>query len=583
MVKTRSTPSATTPIAGAGGNVHPAWYTYFQSLNQVVTPAPTPSPVPGGGGLPVPSVTNIAVLRALTSQASQVWVEGFYLPGDGGGGPFNTGAAAPDNGGTIIQSAVSTYYRETGGQPYSVKWFGAKGNGVFNDLPAIQATLNQHKSCFFPPGTYHITGAITITSDGQTVFGINSASTVITTDHATADIFTITGQFCELYGLSMTASVVRTGGAFINANFCNYSHFHDFTMTAFWRGIVIQGASNLTGIHIDNARIMLGVSGTSEGIVILSGVDLILQNLWIVGAPGQNLMTGVHVSNCGDLTLDHVSTVFAGNGLTIDPGSGEATQVIFVSDCFFDSGSGAGIIIQPSNGGQVQATQIINTWVATNAGGGVILNAASGAAILQTSIVDCILSNNTGIGVHFVTASVTHTNIAGCTISGNTTYGIFIEASLTKFTIIDNIIGASGEFVGNTLYGLIILAGTDDFNISNNTMLGNGSGSINMFGASPPYGTSAFGTTCFITKNIGFITQNSSVLVTAGGTATYTVPHGLAKAPFVQDISLTPASGLGFASSFYVTNATGGGFDVVFNVDPGPGVDIAWQARTLGS
>lgn len=539
----------------------------------------------GNGQLFLGAMESIG--KGTTATPQIIYVEGYYSPGSGGGGFFwlnKNDTTSADNGGTIIVDAAGRrWYRITNGQPYSVVDFGAKGDGTTDDLPAIQATLDQHKSCFFPSGTYHITGAITITSDGQSIFGINSGATVITTDHATADIFTITGQFCELYGLSMTASVVRTGGAFINANFCNYSHFHDFTMTAFWRGIVIQGASNLTGIHIDNARIMLGVSGTSEGILILSGVDLILQNLWIVGAPGQNLMTGVHVSNCGDLTLDHVSTVFAGNGLTIDPGSGEATQVIFVSDCFFDSGSGAGIIIQPSNGGQVQATQIINTWVATNAGGGVILNAASGAAILQTSIVDCILSNNTGIGVHFVTSSVTHTNIAGCTISGNTTYGIFIEASLTKFTIIDNTIGASGEFVGNTLYGLIILAGTDDFNISNNTMLGNGSGSINMFGASPPYGTSAFGTTCFITKNIGFITQNSSVLVTSGGSTTYTALHGLGTTPFVQDVGLTLASGLGLATYFYVSNVTATSFDIVFDVDPGAGVDIAWRVRALGT
>jgi len=53
----------------------------------------------------------------------------------------------------------------------SVKDFGAVGNGSTNDTAAIQAAINTGKHVYFPTGTYYITNALTINTQGQTLSG----------------------------------------------------------------------------------------------------------------------------------------------------------------------------------------------------------------------------------------------------------------------------------------------------------------------------------------------------------------------------------------------------------------------------
>jgi hypothetical protein len=54
----------------------------------------------------------------------------------------------------------------------SVKDFGAIGNGVADDTAAIQAAINTGKSVFFGPGgTYMVTGGISVSTNGQKIYG----------------------------------------------------------------------------------------------------------------------------------------------------------------------------------------------------------------------------------------------------------------------------------------------------------------------------------------------------------------------------------------------------------------------------
>lgn len=87
------------------------------------------------------SVSNIAALRALTNGESPVLVEGYYAPGDWGGGIYIIGAAGTDNGGSIITSANGTYYLANFASPFSVRQFGAMEDGTADDIPAVDATI----------------------------------------------------------------------------------------------------------------------------------------------------------------------------------------------------------------------------------------------------------------------------------------------------------------------------------------------------------------------------------------------------------------------------------------------------------
>ena len=120
----------------------------------------------------VHKVATIAALRLLPVVADKaVQPLGYYAAGDGGGGPVRVGktGAAPgtyvDNGGSIIvptggDGSGAWVWEHSG--PVSVKWFGAKGDGVADDTAAIQAaiTASNGNVDFGSSGTYLVTGPI---------------------------------------------------------------------------------------------------------------------------------------------------------------------------------------------------------------------------------------------------------------------------------------------------------------------------------------------------------------------------------------------------------------------------------------
>jgi hypothetical protein len=121
-------------------------------------------------------VASIAALRALNGTAAWVYAQGYYAPGDGGGGDYVRGVAGTDNGGSIITTANGTYYLQTYGRPLSVTQFGAKGDGVTDDYAAMQAAINAVQAAgggtlWFPARTFAQTVALRISQSGVRLVG----------------------------------------------------------------------------------------------------------------------------------------------------------------------------------------------------------------------------------------------------------------------------------------------------------------------------------------------------------------------------------------------------------------------------
>jgi hypothetical protein len=114
-------------------------------------------------------VDTIAALKALSAPnvatTLDIWVNGYYAAGDGGGGTFrwNNADATADNGGTVIipNAAPGTgRWNRVWDGAINVLWFGAKGDGATDDAAAIRAAINYANSRkVFVPGRQYIMGS----------------------------------------------------------------------------------------------------------------------------------------------------------------------------------------------------------------------------------------------------------------------------------------------------------------------------------------------------------------------------------------------------------------------------------------
>ncbi len=137
-----------------------------------------------GGSVNIPTVETIEELLYLPNGFSDyVKVLGYYSAGDGGGGTFKWTAGITADGGwnlyPIESGGPDGWRRIDEGQQVTPYQFGAKGDGVTDDLSAINncitaaQTLGKSK-VYFPKGTFGISDSI----DLKTLLNISDASVV---------------------------------------------------------------------------------------------------------------------------------------------------------------------------------------------------------------------------------------------------------------------------------------------------------------------------------------------------------------------------------------------------------------------
>lgn len=105
----------------------------------VTNPIPFPSPPAGIPVIQIATVSGVADSLKSTTPATGIvaMIDGYYAKGDDGGGPFywDTTSTATDDGGSVINPTghvgAGRWIRIISGNRYSVRWWGAKGNGSY--------------------------------------------------------------------------------------------------------------------------------------------------------------------------------------------------------------------------------------------------------------------------------------------------------------------------------------------------------------------------------------------------------------------------------------------------------------------
>lgn len=278
-------------------------------------------------------VATIAALKAIAVSATatavpngtQCYVTGYYTNGDGGQGIFtyNSGSAATDNGGTVIQPTTGTgrWIRIQYSQ-LNVLFFGAKKDGVTDDTTAIQASINAAAvygplEVIIPPGNYATSSTITVSS-GVNISGAGSGS-IITYSGSGSALLLSGNNFTSLKNFLINttatgANGIEAGNACRQCEFSNLGISGDPSASNTGIGLYLNagtgfsGGLNLKNIYVTGYKYGVKMVGTNLSTGTWTTVDAV--GVWLAGRSA-----GVIAGSSGiymDALTNGVGTVFRG-------------------------------------------------------------------------------------------------------------------------------------------------------------------------------------------------------------------------------------------------------------------------------
>lgn len=428
--------------------------------------------------------------------------------------------------------------------------YGARGDDFADDTANIVAALAAHNTIFFPDGVYRISGPITV-GPNKTLFGFNSATTIIKTTSATADILNITNIFATVCGLGFASSVPRTAGSFVNLGASSHRfRMWDFHMTAPWTGINIAGPAD---VRIFNGRIFSTVVG-ADSISVDGTLALCMGQLLFDGDPTLRWNSCLRIHASGDITLTDCQFLTAEHGCLIDPGAGKEVDSIWMVQCSFDNNGTHGLKIAPTGTGVVNRCNFVRSWAASaHAGNGIYLAAAGGALINGMIFDTAEVYGNFVAGIVLDGVGISNVQISDSKISGNP-IGLYINDA-TKVDINDTRLGASGGFGANA-QDIVLLGACDEISFTGNRLDGTvnwtttgldinwvGNAGFSGWKAYTPAVTSATGAFTTVAATGSYLKMGKTVevriaiTVTTNGTAATSV---IATLPFTAETTVEP-------------------------------------------
>jgi len=390
-------------------------------------------------------------------------------------------------GAGAVSRTVQSKLRET----ISVKDFGAVGDGVFNDHPAVQAAVNyaqtfaQGAKIVFPPGKYLLNTTVTVTSSGVSLEGSGQGNTWI------------------INGTTNAAAIqFGDGVSRINRNSIENFVFGQAIGVVASTGNCGLYAFNCANIAVKNIQVFQFPASLNDGIVfnsvVQSYVDTIgIQTCLNVGLSLKNQTFDIYLSNgrCdanayGVDIRDAQGLYFTnwscfGNSvhgwqLTTD-GAFQYNQYLFFTNCIGDSSG--------SHNWYVNKASILvfsGCWAATQTSQSVNVNSDgfhfSGTPVTDVTMSGCVAISNNRHGVNFdriQRASVTGGSFGssfkpsafgglgagnGIGAGGANGSGIHIGALANRITVN----GVTSE--GNQLYGIDVASGATEVNLLNSQL-----------------------------------------------------------------------------------------------------------------
>ena len=310
----------------------------------------------------------------------------------------------------------------------NVKDYGAVGDGTTDDTTAIANALTTGRSVLFPAGTY-LTGAQTVSTAGQILFGEGSAS-VVKASLASVNLFTVSADYVGFQDLRLN------GAATSNANntFAIYTAAASPAKYMTIERVLITGKDASLGF---NNAIKFDTD-SSYATVVNCKIDRLYGS---ISGTGYGVLCG-QVSACK--VIDNWMQASSGrgrHGVYLSAGA---------SDCMVQGNSISGFdfegITQYASGAQPIC---VNN------------------SIIGNSVFGCVLSGNASSGAIGVYGRSNRALIACNSVSGSGAKGIVIDG--TGVTNCTDTVVDGNTITNSALIGMDVIAGVRG-SISNNNI-----------------------------------------------------------------------------------------------------------------
>jgi hypothetical protein len=501
-------------------------------------------------------------------------------------------------------AAVHDVTSTCGGNP------GAAGDGVADDTTEIQCHIDAAATnggiVHIPAGTYKISNYLSVSGDGITIEGDGKRS-ILRSDAANHLIISINGR----------KDIIVRDLYLLEGALANDSSTRSTSTTA--GGIAIGGTAD--EILIENVRTRGFTYGMYRDSTSTVSTNVTFRDTWVEQATSW----GYALFDVEKFRMYNVRARNNGaEGVKI--GASSRDWEIHGGRSWDNGGQG----ISVHNGGF--RWLIVGTRLDGNVGGGLLIKASSTTVdndnpISEGTVVGVIAENNDK-GIDFFSGSATdplpnHITVIGGVFKDNLYNGIFLDGR--NISLIGVVVK------NNAQDGIYVRDRSFDISIVDPQLSANGNGSstraglrihgdrVRVTGAQinaidepaadgEPSGTpmdkhsiyidsaasdvviegsvlrNSFGaaiggtlTSATIRDTTGWVTQSGGSATVAAANTEVTVTHGLAMTPSAESISVTPTTGWGNATSFWVDSVTSTTFKIKLTRGGGTATDVSFR------
>jgi Pectate lyase superfamily protein/Periplasmic copper-binding protein (NosD) len=360
---------------------------------------------------------------------------------------------------------------------------GAAGDGSTNDTTSIQSCITtaatSGQGIYFPPGTYRITSALTISSGNMLLHGTNSGTTRIVQYTSADNLFTIANSGnpvnqVSLRNLQLEYDAANPAGITVYCDDCWRTTFHHIifgdpgTAHLFTTGIWADGGNQ---VFVEDSQFNVAAS---QGMYFAGTGDVYLSNLEVNGQAADTTTTGiVFDSGVGGIYAVNVNVTSGETAFLFEntQAGGIVPKFGFFINCLADTLNGTGWDFEAAS-----SMRLTNSWAATGNYGILVKN------VQGLSITDSRIYNNAGAGI-WLRSGATDVTIKDSTITANSRTssgsfpGILVDAGVGRFQVLNNEIGAADGFSATQSYGVVISSGaSDNFMLVGNDLQNNVTG-----------------------------------------------------------------------------------------------------------